>query len=53
MVFGENLKILTTAKRIPSERASPEEQNGTDFRSIGYNNIVAPSSEQLWVRKEM
>ena len=52
MVFGESLKTFTTAKRIPSERASPEEQNGTDFSSIGYN-IVAPSIEQLWVRKEM
>ena len=32
---------------ISSERASKEEQNGTIFSS------VAPSSEELWVQKEI
>ena len=42
MVFGQNRKILTSAKKgIPSERASLEEQNGTNF------SFIAPSSEEL------
>ena len=31
---------------IPSERASQEEQNGTNF------SFIAPSSEELWVRTD-
>ena len=31
---------------ISSERASQEEQNGANF------SFIAPSSEELWVRKE-
>ena len=39
MVFGKNLKVLTLAKkRIPSEKASQEERNGTNF------SFIAPSS---------
>ena len=46
MVFGQNLKILTLAKkRIPSQRASQEEQNGANFSS------VAPSGQELRVLK--
>ena len=42
MVFGQNLKILTSAKkRILSERVSQEKQNGANF------SFVAPSSEEL------
>ena len=38
MVFGQKLKILTSAKKmIPSERASKEEQNGANF------SFIAPS----------
>ena len=33
-------------KRISSERASQEEQNGANF------SFIAPSSEELWVRKD-
>ena len=41
MVFGQNLKILTLAKRIPYERASQEEQNGPIF------SFAAPSGEEI------
>ena len=41
--FWESEKSLEV--RIPSERASQEEQNGTNFSS------VAPSCEELWVFK--
>ena len=43
MVFGQNLNILSPAKRLPSERAPQEEQNGANFSSI------APSSEESHV----
>ena len=44
MVFRQN---LISAKRIPSEKASQEEQNGANFSS------VASSSDELLVRKEI
>ena len=44
MVFGQKMKNLALVKKmIPSERASQEEPNGTNFSS------VAPFSEELWV----
>ena len=52
MVFGQKLNILIPAKKtLPSERASQEEQNGANFSFIII--YVAPSSEELWMRKEM
>ena len=33
--------------KFPLEKASQEEQNGTNFC------FIAPSSEELWVRKEI
>ena len=47
IVFGQTLKSFDSSKKyniiiiIPSERASPEEKNGSDFSS------VAPSSKEL------
>ena len=35
-----------SSKTMQSQRASQEEQNGVNFSS------VAPSSEELWVRKK-
>ena len=52
MVFGQNLKVFTLAKKkgggggVSSERASQEEQNGTNF------SFIAPSSEELWVQNK-
>ena len=43
MVFGQNLKILTSAKIISSERVSQGEQNEANF------SFIAPSSEELRV----
>ena len=46
MVFGQKREILTCVKKkIPSERASQEEQNGANF------SFIVPSSEELWVGK--
>ena len=45
MVFGQTENFEFVKKRIPSERASQEEQNGANFSSI------APSSEELRVPK--
>ena len=42
---SENFQLRQ--KRIPSKRASQEELNGTNF------SFVAPSSEELWLRKEI
>ena len=48
MVFSQNLKIsIPTRKDIGQERDSQEEQNGTNV------SFIAPSSEELWVRKEI
>ena len=41
MIFATKLKNLTSAKTIPSERASQEEQNGAHF------SFIALSSEEL------
>ena len=38
-------KLLLRPKRIPLEKASQEEHNGTNF------SFIAPSSEELWVHK--
>ena len=46
MVFGQKRKILTSDKKVPSERASQEEQNDANF------SFVAPSSEEFWALKE-
>ena len=43
MVFGLKMKILTLAKMVWFERASDEEQNGANMRS------VASSSEELYI----
>ena len=46
MVFGQNLKILTSVKKaIPGNRASREEQTGANF------SFIAPSSEELCMQK--
>ena len=45
MGFGQILEILTCA--IPCKSTSQEEQNGANL------SFVAPSSEELWVRKEL
>ena len=42
--WPENEKFEFGKKRIPSERASQEHQNGANF------NFIAPSSEELWVQ---
>ena len=47
MVFGQKLKILTLQNIMPGNSTSQEEQNGANF------SFVAPSSEELWVWKEI
>ena len=46
MLQPKSEKFRLRQKRIPLERASQEEQNGTNF------SLVAPSSEKLRVLKE-
>ena len=48
MVFGPKSENFDFGKkkRIPSERASQEEQIGTNF------SFIVPSSEELWVHKD-
>ena len=44
-IVCKNLKVFILANRMPSESATQEEQIGTNF------SFIAPSSEELWVRK--
>ena len=44
--LARNRKIGLQQNRISTERASQKEQNGTNF------SFIAPSSEELWMRKE-
>ena len=39
------IKLIQEKKRMPSRKANQKEQNGANFSSI------APSSEELWIRR--
>ena len=41
-----NTHVASEVPIMPTERASQEEQNGANL------SFVAPSSEELWVRKQ-